>query len=70
MKTLRNLAVLAALFSALLAAAPADAHQRRGHRQRPRGVPELDGSSAASAAVLLGAGVFVILGSRRRRLKP
>lgn len=80
MNLARTFLVLSALFVALLASAPAEAgnrgHHRRwrdGHHQpRPtpprhnRGVPELDGSSAASAAVLLGAGVFVILGRRRR----
>lgn len=37
----------------------------RGH-QRGHAVPELDTSVAASAAVLLIGGVFVILGRRRR----
>lgn len=35
-----------------------------GHH-KTRGVPELDTSVAGSAAVLLGGGVFVLLGRRR-----
>ncbi len=74
MNLLRTLLVTSALGFALLASAPADAGtggEQQGHRRPPRGrhhrgVPELDGAAAASAAVLLGAGVFVILGRRRR----
>ncbi|MBI1944479.1 MAG: hypothetical protein HYS27_02215 [Deltaproteobacteria bacterium] len=64
------------LFGALLVAVPADAGKpHRGnhgngeghHRGKPRGVPELDRTVAASAAVLIGGGVFVILGRRRAK---
>lgn len=64
------------LLGALLVAVPADAGRPHssdqgngeGHRRgKTRGVPELDRTVAASAAVLIGGGVFVILGRRRAK---
>ena len=37
------------------------------HKDDVAGVPELDKSIAGSAALLLGGGVFVILGRRKKR---